>query len=207
MFFTAECVNVRVCAEWLWKVQVCVCVRVGLCVCGGAVSDHCKRPCGLCVRLPGNPRQLSRVRVYIRVLDVNDNAPTFATVYETFVCENAKPAQVKSIRDMGEKQAQARLLKQLTIGWPVQTSSTLNMVCPAKAKFEPAGSWSLHQGSHTLPLPVGAIWLCCWTKSSPKVVNVQSIELCFRLDSRLEPLKLQFWQTGDYTQAWVKYCT
>ncbi|XP_064190212.1 cadherin-10-like [Anguilla rostrata] len=40
-----------------------------------------------------NPRQLSRVRVFIRVLDVNDNAPTFATVYETFVCENAKPAQ------------------------------------------------------------------------------------------------------------------
>ncbi|KAI1888846.1 hypothetical protein AGOR_G00172980 [Albula goreensis] len=40
-----------------------------------------------------NPRQTSSVRVYIKVLDVNDNAPTFATVYETFVCENAKPAQ------------------------------------------------------------------------------------------------------------------
>ncbi|XP_061093406.1 cadherin-6-like [Conger conger] len=40
-----------------------------------------------------NPRQLSRVRVHIRVLDVNDNAPVFATVYETFVCENAKSAQ------------------------------------------------------------------------------------------------------------------
>lgn len=32
--------------------------------------------------------------VYIRVLDVNDNAPTFATNYETFVCENAKANQV-----------------------------------------------------------------------------------------------------------------
>ncbi|XP_061660981.1 cadherin-6-like isoform X5 [Syngnathoides biaculeatus] len=41
----------------------------------------------------GNLRQMSRVPVYIRVLDVNDNAPTFATNYETFVCENAKANQ------------------------------------------------------------------------------------------------------------------
>ncbi|XP_029978645.1 cadherin-6-like isoform X1 [Sphaeramia orbicularis] len=40
-----------------------------------------------------NPRQTSRVPVYIRVLDINDNAPTFATNYETFVCENAKANQ------------------------------------------------------------------------------------------------------------------
>uniref|UniRef100_A0A8C6MLG7 Cadherin-10 n=1 Tax=Nothobranchius furzeri TaxID=105023 RepID=A0A8C6MLG7_NOTFU len=40
-----------------------------------------------------NPRLMSRVPVYIRVLDVNDNAPTFATNYETFVCENAKANQ------------------------------------------------------------------------------------------------------------------
>ncbi|XP_061660978.1 cadherin-6-like isoform X2 [Syngnathoides biaculeatus] len=40
-----------------------------------------------------NLRQMSRVPVYIRVLDVNDNAPTFATNYETFVCENAKANQ------------------------------------------------------------------------------------------------------------------
>lgn len=41
-----------------------------------------------------NPRLISRIPVYIRVLDVNDNAPTFATYYETFVCENAKANQV-----------------------------------------------------------------------------------------------------------------
>uniref|UniRef100_A0A8B9RGD5 Cadherin-10 n=1 Tax=Astyanax mexicanus TaxID=7994 RepID=A0A8B9RGD5_ASTMX len=35
-----------------------------------------------------NPQQTSRVPVYIRVLDVNDNAPTLAYFYETFVCEN-----------------------------------------------------------------------------------------------------------------------
>lgn len=41
-----------------------------------------------------NPRQVSRVPVYIRVLDVNDNAPAFDSPYEAFVCENAKANQV-----------------------------------------------------------------------------------------------------------------
>ncbi|XP_069578494.1 cadherin-6-like [Brachyistius frenatus] len=40
-----------------------------------------------------NPRQSSHVLVYIRLLDINDNAPTFATVYETFVCERTKAGQ------------------------------------------------------------------------------------------------------------------
>ncbi|XP_065255640.1 cadherin-6 isoform X1 [Emys orbicularis] len=35
-----------------------------------------------------NPKQSSRVPVFIKVLDVNDNAPEFAMFYETFVCEN-----------------------------------------------------------------------------------------------------------------------
>uniref|UniRef100_A0A8C6T6X9 Cadherin domain-containing protein n=1 Tax=Neogobius melanostomus TaxID=47308 RepID=A0A8C6T6X9_9GOBI len=35
----------------------------------------------------------NRVPVYIRILDVNDNAPTFAANYETIVCENAKANQ------------------------------------------------------------------------------------------------------------------
>ncbi|XP_016079741.1 PREDICTED: cadherin-6 isoform X2 [Miniopterus natalensis] len=37
-----------------------------------------------------NPKQSSRVPLYIKVLDVNDNAPEFAEFYETFVCEKAK---------------------------------------------------------------------------------------------------------------------
>ncbi|XP_078085442.1 cadherin-6-like isoform X1 [Mustelus asterias] len=41
-----------------------------------------------------NSRQTSRVPVLIRVLDVNDNAPEFPVVYETFVCENAKAGQL-----------------------------------------------------------------------------------------------------------------
>uniref|UniRef100_A0A3P8SKD8 Cadherin 6 n=1 Tax=Amphiprion percula TaxID=161767 RepID=A0A3P8SKD8_AMPPE len=40
-----------------------------------------------------NPRQSSHVPVYIRLLDINDNAPTFATTYETFVCEKTKAGQ------------------------------------------------------------------------------------------------------------------
>ncbi|XP_067909838.1 cadherin-6-like [Heterodontus francisci] len=41
-----------------------------------------------------NSRQTSRVPVLIKVLDVNDNAPEFPRVYETFVCENAKAGQL-----------------------------------------------------------------------------------------------------------------
>ncbi|CAO2592302.1 Cdh6 [Lemmus lemmus] len=40
-----------------------------------------------------NPKQSSRVPLYIKVLDVNDNAPEFAEFYETFVCEKAKADQ------------------------------------------------------------------------------------------------------------------
>ncbi|MBN3272715.1 CADH6 protein, partial [Polyodon spathula] len=42
-----------------------------------------------------NPKQVGRVPVHIRILDINDNAPEFATFYETFVCENAKAGQVR----------------------------------------------------------------------------------------------------------------
>uniref|UniRef100_A0A6Q2XSF6 Cadherin domain-containing protein n=1 Tax=Esox lucius TaxID=8010 RepID=A0A6Q2XSF6_ESOLU len=41
-----------------------------------------------------NHSQISRAIVAIRVLDINDNAPEFATEYEAFLCENGKPGQV-----------------------------------------------------------------------------------------------------------------
>uniref|UniRef100_H2V8R7 Cadherin 10 n=1 Tax=Takifugu rubripes TaxID=31033 RepID=H2V8R7_TAKRU len=41
-----------------------------------------------------NPGQTTRVPVFIKVLDVNDNAPEFATSYDTFVCENVKAGQL-----------------------------------------------------------------------------------------------------------------
>uniref|UniRef100_A0A2K6GYN1 Cadherin 8 n=1 Tax=Propithecus coquereli TaxID=379532 RepID=A0A2K6GYN1_PROCO len=43
---------------------------------------------------PINHSQISRVPVAIKVLDVNDNAPEFASEYEAFLCENGKPGQV-----------------------------------------------------------------------------------------------------------------
>uniref|UniRef100_A0A665X1J0 Cadherin-10-like n=1 Tax=Echeneis naucrates TaxID=173247 RepID=A0A665X1J0_ECHNA len=41
-----------------------------------------------------NPRQTTRVPVFIKVLDVNDNAPEFAMSYDTFVCESIKAGEV-----------------------------------------------------------------------------------------------------------------
>ncbi|XP_019327075.1 PREDICTED: cadherin-8 isoform X1 [Aptenodytes forsteri] len=41
-----------------------------------------------------NHSQVSRVPVAIKVLDVNDNAPEFASEHEAFLCENGKPGQV-----------------------------------------------------------------------------------------------------------------
>uniref|UniRef100_A0A671PRV9 Cadherin-8-like n=1 Tax=Sinocyclocheilus anshuiensis TaxID=1608454 RepID=A0A671PRV9_9TELE len=38
--------------------------------------------------------EISRATVAIKVLDINDNAPEFATEYEAFLCENGKPGQV-----------------------------------------------------------------------------------------------------------------
>ncbi|KAM4705323.1 cadherin-6-like [Rhinophrynus dorsalis] len=41
-----------------------------------------------------NPKESSHVQVFIKVLDVNDNAPEFAMLYEIYVCENAKAEQI-----------------------------------------------------------------------------------------------------------------
>lgn len=41
---------------------------------------------------------IGHVPVYVKVLDVNDNAPAFDMPYEAFVCENAKVGQVKCKR-------------------------------------------------------------------------------------------------------------
>ncbi|XP_034041333.1 LOW QUALITY PROTEIN: cadherin-8 [Thalassophryne amazonica] len=41
-----------------------------------------------------NHSQISRVIVAIRVMDINDNAPEFATEDNAFLCENGKPGQV-----------------------------------------------------------------------------------------------------------------
>lgn len=57
--------------------------------------------CLLCLLLSflfytlGNHSQISRAIVAIRVMDINDNAPEFATEYEAFLCENGERGQVR----------------------------------------------------------------------------------------------------------------
>lgn len=52
----------------------------------------------------GNHSQISRAIVAIRVMDINDNAPEFATEYEAYLCENGKPGQVRKEMTHSSKQ-------------------------------------------------------------------------------------------------------
>lgn len=70
--------------------------------------------------LPDNPRQSSHVPVFIRLLDINDNAPTFATVYETFVCERTKAGQVLQLYHfvlLGSRNIVLYILDRQAGGW------------------------------------------------------------------------------------------
>lgn len=49
---------------------------------------------GLCSRAGGH-HQDTKVRVNIRVKDVNDNAPEFASTNEVHMCESAMPGKVR----------------------------------------------------------------------------------------------------------------
>lgn len=42
-----------------------------------------------------NVRQISSVPVHVQILDINDHAPEFSEHYESYVCENAGPGQVR----------------------------------------------------------------------------------------------------------------
>lgn len=53
--------------------------------------------------LTDNPKEMTRVSVYVRILDVNDNAPQFAVFYDTFVCENARAGQVSHLCKCNDK--------------------------------------------------------------------------------------------------------
>lgn len=45
--------------------------------------------------LSEDPTQIGKGFTLITVLDINDNAPVFAIDYETLLCENAMPGQVR----------------------------------------------------------------------------------------------------------------
>uniref|UniRef100_A0A4W3JU38 Cadherin 7a n=1 Tax=Callorhinchus milii TaxID=7868 RepID=A0A4W3JU38_CALMI len=48
-----------------------------------------------------NPSQIGRGSVLVRLVDVNDNAPEFPMEYDTFVCENANPGDVRAFTFAG----------------------------------------------------------------------------------------------------------
>lgn len=45
--------------------------------------------------LSEDPTQIGRGIALVTVLDINDNAPVFAIDYETLLCENTIPGQVR----------------------------------------------------------------------------------------------------------------
>lgn len=46
--------------------------------------------------LSDDPTQVGKGFAVITVLDINDNPPVFAIEYETLLCENAAPGQVRN---------------------------------------------------------------------------------------------------------------
>lgn len=46
--------------------------------------------------MPVDPSLTGKAVVLISVTDVNDNPPSLAMDYDTFVCENAEPGQVRT---------------------------------------------------------------------------------------------------------------
>lgn len=59
--------------------------------------------------LSEDPAQIGKGVALITVLDINDNAPIFAIDYETLLCENAMPGQVRP-RNVSEVRFSSSLL-------------------------------------------------------------------------------------------------
>lgn len=75
---------------WIWALNVHKIISTEFCT-QLCLSKHCFQ-----FLLLDNPKETTRVSVFVRILDVNDNAPQFAVFYDTFVCENARPGQVSN---------------------------------------------------------------------------------------------------------------
>ncbi len=72
-------------------------IKVCACVCERKFAECCDMSWGLSSlsSLPEDPTQIGKGISLITVLDINDNAPVFAIDYETLLCENAVPGQVR----------------------------------------------------------------------------------------------------------------
>jgi len=65
--------------------------------CAGVCLDNLLCGPDRCVSVSVDQSQVGKSVVLISVTDVNDNAPSFATEYQTFVCERAQLGQVSLI--------------------------------------------------------------------------------------------------------------
>uniref|UniRef100_A0A8C5MVK2 Cadherin-10 n=1 Tax=Leptobrachium leishanense TaxID=445787 RepID=A0A8C5MVK2_9ANUR len=71
----------------------------------------------------GNPKESSRVPVFIKVLDVNDNAPEFAMLYDISVCENAKAEQlIHTVSAVDKDEASSGLQFSFALAGPLSSS-------------------------------------------------------------------------------------
>lgn len=106
-----------------------------------------------------NPRQSSHVSVYVRLLDINDNAPTFATVYETFVCERTKaaqPIQTVSAVDADEPSTGHKFFFSLAPDGPHRSNFTVrdNGDNTASILTRRASYSRLHQSVYLVPVVI-----------------------------------------------------
>uniref|UniRef100_A0AAY4A2P5 Cadherin-10 n=1 Tax=Denticeps clupeoides TaxID=299321 RepID=A0AAY4A2P5_9TELE len=106
-----------------------------------------------------NPQQTSRVPVYIRVLDVNDNAPKLASFHETFVCDNAKPGQkihTITAEDADDPIGGHRFLFTLALEGSVKPNFTLkdNQNNTASLFTRRAGYGRLQQSAFLVPVVI-----------------------------------------------------
>lgn len=63
-----------------------------------------------------DPTLTGEAVVLVSVSDVNDNPPTLATDYHTFVCEKSEPGQV-TFQSFGGSRARARVREQWVWLW------------------------------------------------------------------------------------------
>ncbi|CAG03457.1 unnamed protein product, partial [Tetraodon nigroviridis] len=125
-----------------------------------------------------NPQQVSRVPVYVRVLDVNDNAPAFATNYETFVCENAKANQVLVSREPQEEEERIQTISATDPDEPLAGHRfffSLAQEAAGKANFSVRdnkdGDFPMQSSTNTLTIRVCS----CDREGNMKLCNAEAL--------------------------------
>lgn len=112
----------------------------------------------------GNHSQISRAIVAIRVMDINDNAPEFATEYEAFLCENGKPEQVR--KEMAHSSNRWFIFLSLSLLFSFSL-----VPCNDWPQWIIAGKL---QGGSTVLFPHNspALTQCAWSKGEMRAVRI-----------------------------------